>query len=227
MTVGRVGRRDGASPHEPLPERLEIAVGRDLPVPLGAGARRRHVSFDPQTEISDRRRERQRADGAGRAHARGCANALEQALVEADDLLGCPVRRLRQRQPHGEHVRGIEPEIDALQRPEGAEHQPRAGEQHDGERHLDDHEPVAEALAGAAARAALAAVLQRIGQIDAHRAQRGGKTEDDAGQERDDRREREDAAARARRPTRAGCSRGSTRRESARRRTRARGRARR
>ena len=69
-----------AAAHHPLAERFEIAVGRDLPVALGAGARRRREAFDPQTEVADRRRERQRADGAGRAHARHGANALEQAL---------------------------------------------------------------------------------------------------------------------------------------------------
>ena len=71
--------------------------------------------------------------------------------------------------------------MDALQRPQASQHQAGADQQHHRERHLDDHERVAEALTPAAARRALRAVLERLGQIDPQRAQRRREAESDAG----------------------------------------------
>ena len=99
---------------------------------------------------------------------------------------------MRQRHPHRQHVRRVETDGDALERPETAEHQAGADEQQHCERHLHDDERVPEALAGAAARDALAAVLERVGQIDAQRAERRREAEQHARQERHDGREDED-----------------------------------
>ena len=71
--------------------------------------------------------------------------------------------------------------MDALQRPQAAEHQACADEQNDGQRHLHDDQRVAEALARAAAGGALAAVLQGVGRDPSpKRPQRRRKAEEDA-----------------------------------------------
>ncbi len=101
------------------------------------------------------------------------------------------VARLRQRDPHRQHVRRVEADGDSLQRPEAPEHEASANEQQHRERHLRHDERVTEALAAAAARDALGAVLERVGQIDAQRAQRRREAEEHARQERDDSREDE------------------------------------
>src|SRR5206468_10273290 len=53
----------------------------------------------------------------------------------------------RQRDAHRDHVAGVESGVDALQRTERAEHQPRADEQHDRERDLRDDKRMAQPLA--------------------------------------------------------------------------------
>ena len=102
--VGCIRGRDRSSAHDALTHRLEVSVGRDLPVSLGAGARRRLVTLDLQTEIADRRPERQRSRGAGGAHAWQLTDSLVQLLEEADHLLRLRIRRLRQRDPHRQHA---------------------------------------------------------------------------------------------------------------------------
>ena len=113
--------------------------------------------------------------------------------VEPDDLVRVLVGRLRQRDPHREDARGIEPEIDPLQRPERPQHQARADEQDDRQRHLRDHEAVPETPPAAAGRCVAPAFFHRVRQVRSQQARGGGDAEDHGGDERDADREQQHA----------------------------------
>ena len=124
--VRRVGRGEGAAAQQPLSQRLERAVGDDLPVPLGVRARGRLRSprcRRPQSPIeaaSGSDRTIPRCLDAGQA-----ADAFEQRPVERDDRLGLRVGRLRRPQLERQHVLRLEAEVDAHQGVETAQHQAR------------------------------------------------------------------------------------------------------
>ena len=109
----------------------------------------------------------------------------EQARIEIHHLLRRGVSRLRQRDPHRQHAGRVEAEIDPLQRPQRPQHQSRADEEHDRERHLGDDQSVPEAGAPAAGRGVAASFLHRLGQIRLEQARGRRDAEDDRGHERD------------------------------------------
>jgi hypothetical protein len=192
LAVGRVGGRNCPTPHDALAHRFEIAVGDDLPVAFCVRSRRRHVALDEQAIVADGGTKRQEPRRAGDTHAGEVASARNQLLIEQHDPFRGLVTRRWQRHSHRQHVRWIEAERYALQGPETPEHEAGAHEQHDGERHLDDDEPVAEALAASTARGALASVLERIGEVDPQGAQRRREAEEHARDECDQNREQQD-----------------------------------
>ena len=87
-------------------------------------------------------------------------------------------------------VRGVESEIDALQRHERAQQQAAADEQDQRERELGDDERAARAAA-AVAHLAAAALLQRAREAIARGVRRRHDAEDEAGDERQERGERQ------------------------------------
>jgi hypothetical protein len=182
-----------------LAKRLHISVGDDLPIPLGAGARRRHVSVHGETEITDLGSERQRSRRARVRDARQAPQPGHQARIEIDNLRRVLVSGGRQRNPHRQHAGRIQSEIELLQRPQGSQHQAGTDEQHHGERHFDDDECVAEAAAAAARRRVRAAFLHRIGDAGPEQANRWCQAERDSRGNRDQRGKNQNAGVHRRR----------------------------
>ena len=84
----------------------------------------------------------------------------------------------RQRQARHQDVRGVQPEIDRLQRDEAAHEQPRADQQHQRQRDFDDDEHAAEPAAAEAAADAFAGVLERLDHVAPGRLQRRDQPEE-------------------------------------------------
>ncbi len=165
LRVGGVGRRDEPPAHQPFAERLRRAIGHDLPIALGVLARWFGISLDVETEVADRVREWQGANGPRARHAGQRPHAREEAFVERDDLCGLGIAGRRHGDPRREHVRRIEPEIDALQRPETADHQHGADGEHDGKRDFDHDQEPAQAGPRRARGRLMRPFLERVVQV--------------------------------------------------------------
>jgi hypothetical protein len=113
--------------------------------------------------------------------------------VERHAGLVVRVRRLRQREAERERALRVEAGVDVSQQREAPDQQPRPGEQHHRERDLADHERRAQADARPAQDAA-AALAQRLRRRAPAHLERGQRAEEQAGRERDERRERQHAA---------------------------------
>jgi hypothetical protein len=84
-----------------------------------------------------------------------------------------------------QHILDVEPSIDLLQAGEASHQQTRAREQYERQRHLGDHEGVAQAAAARAlAPCAFAAFLERVVQVQPRRLECRRKAEGNAGQKR-------------------------------------------
>ena len=101
-------------------------------------------------------------------------------------------RRLRQDQPERRQARAIEAAVHERQRPEAAQQQPGADDEHHRERDFRHHQRVAGARArGADGRAGAAFVERAVHRLLAQVQQRR-EPEQEAGRERGDEREGED-----------------------------------
>ncbi len=194
LTVRGVGVGEGPAAYEPLPERLERAVRRHLPVPLRVDAGRRHVALDGEPPVADLGAEGKRADQAGPGHARERPHTLQDLAVEARNLLRRRIAGLGQGQPRGEDAVGGEPEVHVLQRPQAAQHEPRAEQEHHRQRHLRHYEEGAQALAAAAPARVGPPVPQRFREVQAQRAQGGSEAEEEGRAQADRDGEGQDAA---------------------------------
>ena len=98
----------------------------------------------------------------------------------------------------GQHVLGAQAKIHGREPLEAAQQQSGAGQEHEGERDLGDHEHLPEAGLPAAAARAAARLAQHAFEIRARVLQRRRQTERESGHERDDETESEDGSASAR-----------------------------
>ena len=87
----------------------------------------------------------------------------------------------------------VEPEVDALERPQRPQHQARADEQDDGQGHFGDDEAVPESGAAAAGRRVAPAFFHRVRQVRAQQTRRGGDAENHRGGQGDADREQQHA----------------------------------
>ena len=106
------------------------------------------------------------------------ANAGQQVGVEPQAARLGPLFA-GQRESHGEQMVRLETGLDARDLAERAHHQARAGEQHERQRHFDDHEAAAQTMR-AGRCAGRAAARQRRLTANAGRLKRGKGAEDDA-----------------------------------------------
>ncbi len=107
-------------------------------------------------------------------------------------MFGTRVLDPRQAHARGDHVIGVEARVDGQQTAEAPHQQTRTRQQHDGCGDLRDHQHSAQAPAARDVGRALVAALQMIAHGHARRVQRRRQTEREAGQQRHERRERED-----------------------------------
>ena len=141
-----VARIEPAAAQQPGAHGFKRAVGHDLPVTLGVAARPFLVALDVEAVVANRRRERQGAHRPGRLHARHGAHAHHQPAIEIYDLLWRIVLGCRNGEPHGQHVIGVEAQVDAAESRQAADHQPRTDDEDDGERDFGDHQRTAHPL---------------------------------------------------------------------------------
>ena len=98
-----------------------------------------------------------------------------------------------EKHPHRHQWRGVEAGVGVLDVQEASDEQRGADQQRQRQRHLDDDEGVAQAIAHAAAAGATAAVLERAGEIACCRLQCGREAEQNACQHGHGDREHHDA----------------------------------
>ncbi len=182
--AGAVGLGEHPSPDQGDAHRLEVARSDEAHPGLGrlVGSRRR-AALDREGEHVVRA-----AQGQGEAGARGLdpgdrPQALGEALVERD--LGRVVRiaRLRKREPQGHDSRRLEARGDPLEPDERPDQQPRAHQQDQRRRHLDEHQEVAHQPGSAARRLAAATLAERALEVALRRMEGRKETEDQAGDE--------------------------------------------
>src|SRR5439155_25791906 len=87
--------------------------------------------------------DRQVLNGSRRAHVWKALDALKQLLDEVGALRRA---RVRQEQPHGQNLPGLEAGIDANEVRERSEQQAGANQQHDRDRHLAHDERVPQSM---------------------------------------------------------------------------------
>ncbi len=155
-----VGPRQVASRDDPSAHGFEVARRDELHSALRRRlAGRQRLSFDHDVRGVDERRpfHRQRAREAGGCDARKRGNRVED-LVHAHELRRVADELVRNPRAHGlDGGRFREPRIDVAQCLKRSDHEHRAHDQHERERHLDDDQCVARRGALAArARAACA-----------------------------------------------------------------------
>jgi hypothetical protein len=88
---------------------------------------------------------------AHRLHSGSAAHSVENASVEPRLVGALRIARLRHYETRDRHVLGPEARVHALQPKKAVGEKPRAGEQHQRERDLRDHQRRAAARASAAA----------------------------------------------------------------------------
>ena len=161
------------------------------PHPRSVG--RRVVGRDAEADPADAFH-RQRADRGRRRDSGRRAKPLERAVEEHPLRGGVRVARARENEAAGHHLLRAKAGIGAQQRVQALQHQPRAHEQHDGERHLGHDESAARAGPSATrTSAASAGRLHRVAQVRSRRAERGRDAEHEARRQGDDHRERQHA----------------------------------
>ncbi len=157
----------------------------------------RRPALDAERRPARRAAERQAGDAADRLHAGQRGDALEHAPVEQHPRLvrevraGLRIVRLRQPEPRGQHRRGVEAEIDALQPPETLDQQRRADQQHQRERELADDEDAAQARRASGGAGPARRLAHHRLQLGVRALNRRRQAEEHAGHDRQGGRERE------------------------------------
>ncbi len=178
-----------------IPHRREIAGKHDAVRGAGALSRRGEgPPLDRERPSPDVPREREMVDGARRRDAGERADPFEDLPVEGGPVprrrLAAAGHRNRQRQDAAR----IEPGVDRLQGDERPDHEPGAGEQHEGERELRSDQDVAQAAAPSSLHRAPLSFPQGFRQVAPGGLEGRRETERDPGQKRDREREGEHAA---------------------------------
>ena len=132
------------------------------------------------------------------ADGRDRADLFNQAVEKRIRLVAVLKSVITRAQAHGDDVVRIEAGRNTLQSRETADQQAGANEQHQGERQFGNHEqsaqPVARKAEATVALRASSTGFKRAAEIEADRAQSGGETKDQPGDDRHSERKRENAS---------------------------------
>ena len=90
------------------------------------------------------------------------AQPLFETLVEREPLLDRRILAIGQHQLHGEQMRGLDADVESIQREEAAHHEAGAGQQHERQRELPDDERAGPPSRSHARRARAAALFQHF-----------------------------------------------------------------
>ena len=163
--VGAIGRVEPSARDEVLAESFEGTIGRDLPVAFHVHTGRRHEALHREAPVADRVRQRQRPHGTGGARRRE-----RRGRDSSGRRRTAPPSRSCRKVGSGSATRivstpaGSKPRRTCCSAHRLRSTEARDDEQHDGQRHLGDHQRVAQALAAGARRGVLRAILQRLGE---------------------------------------------------------------
>jgi hypothetical protein len=139
------------------------------------------VALDREAARRPARAEGELRDRARGPHAPDGGHARQQRVEQGHALRVGRVLGLRERDREGEHAARLEPGVDVLEPGEAAREEPGAGEQHECQGDLRDHEPAPDELRAAVARRAAPALAEGAGERAARRLRRGGEPEKESG----------------------------------------------
>jgi len=131
---------------------------------------------------------------AGRLDARARRHLLQSPHYEADRVALGGIGRVGQRDAKRVRPCGVEPRRDRPEDSEAAGHQPRAGDQHEGERHLDDHERAPGTMPAPPRRDPAAGLDEEEHDLRAEGTERGHDAHHERGQHGDPSCDRQDRA---------------------------------